>query len=222
MIKGIIFDMDGVLINSEDLYKQYEYKFFKNLAPETDMDFLDSFRGTATRHLVKAMVEKHDITIMSKEKILQMLDEGGSLIYTQNPKLKLCNGVIDWLEYFYNNNYKITIASSTNTDNIDVVVEKFNLQKYFKNYIGGNMVTQTKPEPEIFLKAADLLELKPEECLVIEDSTNGLKAAKAAGCKSIGYLYEGKNTQDLSLADIVFDKFGQDKIPMLEKILKSF
>ncbi len=212
--------MDGVLINSEDLYNEYGYKFFKNLVPDVDVEFLDSFRGTATRYLVRAMVEKHNITMIPEDKLLKMLDEGGNLIYTQNPKLKLCNGVLEWLEYFYKNNYKMTIASSTITDNIDVVVERFNLQKYFKNYIGGNMVKKTKPEPEIFLKAAELLGLKPEECLVIEDSTNGLKAAKAAGCKAIGYLYEGQNPQDLSLADIVFDKFGEDKISMLEKFIK--
>lgn len=221
MIKGIIFDMDGVLINSEELYRKYEYKFFKNLAPDFDINFLDKFMGTATRYLVKEVVDKYQITMIPEDKLLKMLDEGGSLIYTQNPKLKLCNGVLDWLEYFHNNNYKLTIASSTITDNIDVVVEKFGLEKYFKSYIGGNMVEKTKPEPEIFLKAAQLLDLKPEECLVIEDSANGLKAAKAAGCKTIGYLNEGLNTQDLKLADLVFDKFGQEKIPMLEKFIKK-
>ncbi len=221
MIKGIIFDMDGVLINSEDLYIEYGYKFFRNLTPDVDAAFLDSFRGTATRYLVRAMVEKHNITAIPEDKILKMLDDGGSLIYTQNPKLKLCSGVLEWLEYFYDNNYKLTIASSSSTDNIAAVIEKFNLQKYFKDYVSGNMVEKTKPEPEIFLKAAKLLDLNPEECLVIEDSTNGLRAAKSAGCKAIGYLYEGKNHQDLSLADIVFDKFGNDKIPMLEKFIRK-
>lgn len=124
--------MDGVLINSEELYKEYGYKFFKNLAPDVDVEFLDSFRGTTTRYLVKAMVEKHNITMIPEDKLLKMLNEGGSLIYTQNPKLKLCNGVLEWLEYFYNNDFKITIASSTITDNIDVVVERFNLQNTLK------------------------------------------------------------------------------------------
>lgn len=220
MIKGIIFDMDGVLINSEELYKEYEYKFFKNLCSSVDAQFLDGFRGTATRYLVQAAVEKYNITIIPPNNLLKMLDEGGSLIYTQHPKLKLNNGVLEWLEYFYSYNYKTIIASSTTTDNIEVVIKKFNLQKHFKNYLGGNMVKNSKPDPEIFIKAADTLGLNTDECLVIEDSTNGLKAAKAAGCKTLGYLYEGKNTQDLSLADIVFDKFGEDRIPMLEKFIK--
>ena len=221
MIKGIIFDMDGVLINSEELYKEYEYKFFKNLCGDVDLEYMDSFRGTATRYLVRAMVKKHNITAIPEEKLLKMLDDGGSLIYTQNPKLKLCDGVTDWLKYFYDCGYKLTIASSSLTQNIEFVLEKFNLQKYFNGYIGGDMVKKTKPEPEIILKAAELSGLKPEECIVIEDSTNGLKAAKAAGCKAIGYLYEGRNPQDLSLADIVFDKFGKDRIPMLKRFIDN-
>ena len=220
MIKGIIFNMDGVLVNSEELYDKYLYKFFKNLSAEVDQEFLDSYRGTATKYFVKAIVEKHNISIIPEDKILKMFNEGVNLIYTQHPKLKLNKGVLDWLEFFYKNNYKMTMVSSTITENIEEVIEKFGLEKYFNNYIGGDMVEKAKPEPEIFIKAANLLELNPEECLVIEYSTNGLKAAKAAGCKTIGYLCEGHNYQDLKLSDLVFDKFGEEKIPMLEKFLK--
>ncbi len=222
MIKGIIFDMDGVLINSEDLYKEYEYNFFKNLAKDADEDFINSFRGTATRHLVKAMVEKHNIQTIPADKILEMLDNGGRTIYEQHPKLALCNGVLDWLKYFQSNGYKMVIASSNFKDNINYIVERFGLENYFEGFIGGDEVKNTKPDPEIFLKAADMLGLKPEECLVIEDSTNGLKAANSAGCKSIGYLSEGTNTQDLTCANLVFDKFGEEKIEMLTRFLNKF
>lgn len=219
MIKGIIFDMDGVLINSKELYKKFEVNFFRNISSEIDIDFLENFTGSSTEALVDAVVKKYNITVLDYDTILRLLNEGEKLIYTQNPMLKLYDDIMMFLDYFVDNKYKIIIASSSSTETIKTVLERFELESYFSKYIGQDTVKNVIPAPDIFIKAAELLELNPDECIVFEDSTNGIKAAKEAGCTVIGFLNEGKNTQDIKLSDFVLDKFSKDRIPMIEKFI---
>lgn len=221
MIKGIIFDMDGVIIDSEPLYIDYDYKFFNNLGANISKEDLLTFVGCPARVIISEIIKKYNITSIPYEKILRLHSAGYELILTQNHKLTLCEGVIDWLQYFKDNNYPIAIASSTINSKIGIVLERFNLKEFFNVYVGGDEIENGKPNPDIFIKAAQMLNLKPRECMVIEDSTNGVKASKAAGCYTVGYLNNGENTQDLSKADIVFDKFGKEKISMLEKVIAS-
>jgi beta-phosphoglucomutase-like phosphatase (HAD superfamily) len=219
MIKGIIFDMDGVLVNSEPLYSEFEYKFFKNLGANVTIEYFEKYVGCSLKHTINGICKDFNINIMPLEDITNLYSKGTELIYSDNPRLKLCEGVVDWLEFFKSNDYPIILASSTFKNKIDICLERFDLKQFFINYIGGDEVNNSKPDPEIFLKACDELNLKPSECIVIEDSTNGIKAAKSAGCFAIGYLNKGQSCQDLSRADIVFDTFGKNKLPMLEKII---
>ncbi|MDD4779716.1 MAG: HAD family phosphatase [Tissierellia bacterium] len=218
MIKGIIFDMDGVIVNSEPLYNEYEYKFFKNLGANVTVEYFEKYVGCSLNHTINGVCKDFNINIMSIEDISNLFSRGTELIYS-NPRLKLCEGVIDWLEFFKINGYPMILASSTFKYKIEICLDRFNLKHFFNNYIGGDEVNNSKPNPEIFIKACDKLNLKPSECIVIEDSTNGIKAAKSAGCFTIGYLNKGQNYQDITQADIVFDTFGKDKLPMLKKML---
>lgn len=221
MIKGIIFDMDGVLVNSEPLYHEFEYKFFKNLGANVTLEYFDKYVGCSFSHTINGIYEDFNLNTIPREIIFNTYSKGTELIYSDNPRLKLCEGVIDWLDFFQENNYPMVVASSTYKNKVDVCLERFNLKQYFKKYTGGDEVKNSKPDPEIILKSCHELNLKPSECIVIEDSENGIKAAKSAGCFALGYLNKGQNTQDLSLADVVFDTFGKEKLPMLKKIISS-
>ncbi len=221
MIKGIIFDMDGVLVNSEPLYHEYEYKFFKNLGADVTEEYFDKYVGCSLFHTINGVCDDFNIKVIPRESIISTFSKGTELIYSENPKLKMCEGVIDWLEYFKSNNYPMVVASSTFRNKVDLCLERFNLNHYFQYVTGGDQVKNSKPDPEIILKSCEFLNLYPNECLVIEDSEHGLKAAKTAGCYALGYLNKGQNLQDLSLADIVFDTFGKEKLPMLEKALRN-
>ena len=95
----------------------------------------------------------------------------------------------------------IAIASSSPRLFIEAVVEKIGIQQYFTIIVSGEEVERSKPEPDIFLKAARLLNVNPFECLVVEDSKSGTIAAKKAGMKCIGYLNLNSGEQDLSQAD---------------------
>ena len=221
MIKGIIFDMDGVIVDSEPLYHEFEYNFFKNLGAKVTPEYFDKYVGCSLGATVNGVCEEFNINTIPLESVYDIFSKGAELIYSDNPKLKLCEGVIDWLEYFKENKYPMIIASSTYKHKIDICLERFNLKQYFQMYIGGDDVKKSKPDPEIILKACNKLNLNPSECIVIEDSQNGIKAAKAAGCFALGYLNRGRNLQNITDADIVFDKFGKEKLPMLKKLINS-
>ena len=97
----------------------------------------------------------------------------------------------------------IAIASSSPKIFIEAVVEKIGIRQYFKILISGEEIERSKPEPDIFLKAALLLNVNPSECLVVEDSKSGTIAAKKAGMKCIGYQNFNSGNQDLSNADFI-------------------
>lgn len=217
MIKGIIFDMDGVLVDSEPIYQDFEYKLFNSLSPEIKKENIIKYVGCSMDKLVNGLCDEFNIK-EPRENIIKKLSEEALYLYKADPRLELSKGVIDWLNYFKDHNYPMIIASSTYKEKIEICIDRFNLKQYFHDYIGGSDVKNAKPDPEIFLKASSKLGFIPEECLVIEDSENGIKAAKAAGCLSLGYK-NSNNFQNLSQADIIFDSFGKETLPKLKSLL---
>ena len=127
-------------------------------------------------------------------------------------------GLIDFLEFLKEKSYTITIASSGLKKNIDLILEKLEIEKYFDFVVSGEEVIKGKPEPDIFLKVADHYGREPKDCIVIEDSTNGVVAAKAAKMFCIGYYNPNSGDQDLTKADIIIDNF---KDPKLFDIIES-
>ena len=101
------------------------------------------------------------------------------------------------------------LASSNNEDAVEAIKNKFGLDKYIEVFTNGEAVTKGKPHPEIFLLTAGQLGLKPEECLVIEDSRNGVLAAKAAGMKCVGFRNKNSGVQDLSEADLIVGSYKE-------------
>jgi beta-phosphoglucomutase-like phosphatase (HAD superfamily) len=103
--------------------------------------------------------------------------------------------------------------------NIDRIFQKFNLNKYFKSKISGADLKESKPNPEIFLKAAKLTGYNKEECIVIEDSTNGIKAAKSAGIYCVGYNSFNSKNQNYDNANIVISDLNEIKFNKISKRL---
>jgi HAD superfamily hydrolase (TIGR01509 family) len=135
---------------------------------------------------------------------------------------KPINGIESLLHQFREKNYKLSVASSSAKANINFVLEKLNLKKYFDFVISGEEVANGKPAPDIFLKVAERFNIENENCIVIEDSTNGVKAASSAGMKSVGFKNNNSNFQDLTGADIVVQSFeGADLNKIIELIEKN-
>ncbi len=124
-------------------------------------------------------------------------------------------GLLPLLEAIQKAAIPLAVASSANLETIDIILEKTGLRNYFQEVVSGSMVEKSKPEPDVFLYTASLLQTAPEHCLVIEDSINGVKAAKAAGMFCVAYSGTPTSPMEISLADVQINHFNE-----LERLLK--
>ena len=201
MITTIIFDMDGVIIDSEPTHQQLEFEMFAELGLTISAEEHKTFVGTSAIDMWTMIQQNHDLAKTPEELLLY-----GRAKYWEaldKNRVPLVNGAEELISMFYSNKFVAQVASSATRPTVDKVIEHFRLEKYFSYRIGGDEVRKSKPDPEIFIKAAQQSASNPENCLVIEDSKNGVKAAKDAGMHCIGYANPGTGQQDLSAADAV-------------------
>jgi len=201
MITTIIFDMDGVIVDSEPVHQRLEREMYASLGLTISEEEHKTYVGTSSVDMWTMIGKKHRLT-KTPEALLKI----GRLQYwtaLDNDEVQLVHGVKSIITKFYQQGFTLQVASSATRPTVDKVMAHFQLDEYFSHRIGGNEVTKSKPEPEIFLRAAQQSGSNPERCLVIEDSTNGIKAALRAGMHCIGYANSGTGEQDLSAADWV-------------------
>lgn len=203
---AIIWDMDGVLVNTGE----YHYQAWKQTFDELDVPFSkEQFRATFGMNnagILKLICgenlppDKEQRISEHKEELFREAVKG---------KAKLLPGVENTLKNFSKWNLKQAIASSAPPKNIEVLVKELEIGKYFDTIISGFDIPG-KPDPGVFLKAARLLNVEPERCVVIEDAVAGIEGAKRAGMKCIAVTTT--NTPDaLSEADLIFDSLEELK-----------
>jgi HAD superfamily hydrolase (TIGR01509 family) len=210
MKKLIIFDMDGVLLDSEKLYMDMNQIFFKNLGAEISIEEHQTFVGISATKMWSYIKEKFNLQNSVDELI--SLEKELKHKTLRETNLTPTIGVLDFLKYLKVNGHIVTIASSGLKKNIDLILQKLEMGEYFDLIVSGEQVEKGKPDPDIFLKVAKHYERVPEDCIVIEDSTNGVLAAKAANMFCIGYFNPNSGNQDLSKADIIIESFKDLKL----------
>lgn len=187
MIKGIVFDLDGVLVSTDELH----YQAWKRLADElgiTGFNREDNRRqrGVSRMASLEVVLEKADRTYPEDEK--SELAERKNNYYLELLKdmdsSAVLNQVYDVLSELKAKNLLLAVGSASK--NAPLILEKTGLMPYLNQVSCGLDTTKSKPDPEVFLVAAKKLNLKPEECLVVEDSIAGIEAAKAGGMRSLG------------------------------------
>ena len=218
--KCIIFDMDGVLINSEPLHFDFENKLFKSLGITVSQEEHETFVGTTAKTMWTMIKQTHNLPFTVSELIIK--GQSDFLKYLENhTPIKLIPGIEELLIKLKNSGYYIALGSSSPNKLINYILDKNNISKYFQIIVSGDDVVNGKPSPDIFLKTAELIDIKPVNCLVIEDSKNGVKAAKLAGMKCIGYFNPGSGSQDLTAADFILDSFYNLTNALLHKIFSD-
>lgn len=207
MLKAVIFDMDGVIIDSEPLHYDFEQTLFSKLNISVEKDYHNSFVGTTSHYMWNKLKDKYQLS----QSIEELVSESRTSFMTflkKLEKIEAIQGVTSLIQELHHNDIKLAIASSSPLDMISFIVTTLNLDEYFSILVTGDNVERSKPNPDIFLLAAEKLSVSPNECIVIEDSGNGVKAAKAAGMKCIGYKNPNSGNQDISIADIIIDNYA--------------
>lgn len=216
--KCIIFDMDGVLINSEPLHFDFESRLFKSLGITVSREQHETFVGTTSKTMWTIVKKTHTLPFTVSELVLK--GYSGFIEYLENQEsLVPIQGILELLHRLTNAGFNLTLASSSPHKLINYILSKCNIEKYFPIRISGDDVINGKPNPEIFLKAAEVTGIKPENCLVIEDSANGVNAAVKAGMKCIGFRNPGSGNQDLSASNLIIDSFDSLTINLIEKLI---
>ncbi len=215
MIKAVIFDMDGVILDSEPIHYQVEKAIMNDNGLEFQFEDHTKYVGQTTRDLWDDLCSKYQLP---KAESLADLDEKHYLDELKSGRIEPISGVKELIISLYEQGYKLIIASSAVRGNIEVVMNEFDLNKYFQGYVSGQDVLKTKPNPDIFLKAAEKIGVSPEHCLVVEDAKHGVAAAKSAGMTCIGFQNLNSGNQDLSEADVIVDKIEEIKIKHIQKL----
>lgn len=214
MIHTVIFDMDGVLINSEPVHQRHEREMYEELGLHLTFEEQQSFVGMSAMDSWSYVIEKYKLK-QTPEKLL-LKGRGKYLkVLEETDEVQMMEGAADLIDRLEKNGYHLLLASSATSPTIGAVLKKFDLVNTFPLFIGGDMVFNSKPNPEIFLKIAELAEVNPEECVVIEDAEHGVTAANNAGMKSIGFQNHHSGKQKLTHADVVIHHLNEITINLL-------
>jgi beta-phosphoglucomutase len=198
--KAIIFDMDGVLVNTEPHHIIIEKRLFASLGLNISEEEHRSYLGKSSVQMWKEIISKYNLAF-APEHIAEKNSEEIIRYFSGNDKIEIMGGIERVLEELFKKGIPMALASSSDPGTIDIILSKTGLGKYFLHKISCKNVGRSKPDPDIYLYAAGLLSVKPGECIVIEDSFNGIKAAKSAGMYCIAFEGGMSDTTDQSLAD---------------------
>ncbi|MBQ0116357.1 MAG: HAD-IA family hydrolase [Flavobacterium sp.] len=207
MIQTVIFDMDGVIIDSEPVHKFAYYKHFEEMGISVSEELFSTFTGNSTKNVYQKIKDLFQLDFEVQEMVLRKR----SLFYEAfdlKEDLYLIDGVEQLIKSLYDAGFDLILASSAAKTTIDRVFKRFNLDRYFLHKVSGEDFVKSKPDPAIFLHAASLSMHPKSACIVIEDSTNGIKAAFDAGIFCVGYISANTKKQDLSLASVIIDDFN--------------
>ena len=200
MIKAVIFDLDGVIVSTDDCH----YRAWKKMADEEgiyfDREINNRLRGVSRMASLEIVLEKANREYSEKEK-QEMAERKNNyykdLICELTPN-DILTGVTEKLDELKENGIKIAIGSSSK--NTPIILKQIGLERYFDAVSDGNNITHSKPDPEVFLKAAEMLGIAPEDCMIVEDADAGIEAGKRAGMKTLAV--QGANGADFKAKNL--------------------
>ncbi|MTG97125.1 MULTISPECIES: HAD family hydrolase [Myroides] len=209
MVKTVIFDMDGVIVDTEPVHRYAYHRHFDELGIEVSEHVYNSFTGHSTKNTYERIKELYGVQGEVKDLVLRKRNLFNDSFDTK-ADLDLIAGVRPLIEGLYQAGVELIVGSSASKSTIDRVFTRFGLYPFFTHIVSGEDFPKSKPDPTIFLTAASLAKNSDkQDCLIIEDSTNGIKAANAAGIRVIGYKSENSKQQDYTGADYIVRDFRE-------------
>jgi beta-phosphoglucomutase len=211
LIKACIFDLDGVIVDTA----LYHYLAWKRLANELGFDLTkeqnEQLKGVSRAKSLEILLRIGGLELseLEKERLAYKKNEWFNDFIERMLPEEIFPGVRQLVEKLRFKGIKVALASSSK--NARAVIRRLQIDNMFDVIVDGNMIRQTKPAPEIFLKTAQLIEVLPEHCLVFEDAEAGVEAALAAGMKCVGV----GSFERLGKANMVIDKTGDFRVEML-------
>lgn len=201
-IRAVLFDMDGVLINTEPLHYRMWKETFHNRGLEIDYEIYKGCIGTTDAFLMDLILENYgrdfrrDPDISAERKVIEerMLQEEGF------PEMA---GVREMLQKLYEAGYLLAVASSSPLSRIEAAMNYIDAKPFFALLNTAENVAHSKPAPDVYLDTAKKLGVSPRECIVLEDSENGTAAAESAGMICVGLRNPDSGDQNLERAKVV-------------------
>jgi beta-phosphoglucomutase len=208
MIQTVIFDMDGVIVDTEPVHRYAYFQQFGELNIDVTEEMFTSFTGNSTRNVFQNLKILFNLE-QEVEDLIQRKRTIFNEAFDTKSDLELLEGVENLIKELHQKGMQLILASSASKVTIERVFGRFQLHQYFTHVVSGEDFPKSKPDPAIFEHAASLSIAFKENCIVIEDSTNGVKAAKAAGIYCVGYNSIHSKSQDLSAADVIINHFNE-------------
>jgi len=204
-LKGAIFDMDGVLVDNKQWHIKAWIEFARMQGRSMSPEEIESHFGNTNRDYLSFLFG-HDLASAEVKRLGDLKED----LYRKEyePYIQPLKGLVGLLKFLKKKDFRIAVATSGPRSNLDFVLDHLDIREYFDVLVYESMIRKGKPDPEIFLKAANLLGLLPGDCVVFEDSPFGVNAAISAGMKVIG-INTLHNPQLISHADKVVNDFSE-------------
>ena len=215
MINTVIFDMDGVIVDTEPVHRYAYFKHFDELNVLVTDEMFATYTGNSTRNVFQKLKDTFEIND-EVEDLIQRKRAIFNDAFDTKEDLFLIEGVENLIQNLYTNNFELIVASSASKVTIERVFKRFHLHQYFSHIVSGEDFPKSKPHPAIFEHAASLSKFPKNECIVIEDSWNGIEAAVGAEIFCVGYNSEHSKMQDLSKANVIVNHFDELSIDQIK------
>jgi beta-phosphoglucomutase len=215
-----IFDMDGVLVDTYDAhFRSWMEMAVSEGLPFSEADFARSF-GRTSREIISQLwgKDRYDDARIAE---LDWQKEAGfrRIVEKDFPAMP---GAVNLLHALHQAGFRIAVGSSGPAENVQLVVDKLGARELFGAIITGDDVQRGKPDPQVFLLAAERLKVPPERCAVVEDAPAGVAAANAARMASVGLLSTGRTDADLSAADVVVRSLSELSPAMVREMIERW
>ncbi|WP_304237295.1 beta-phosphoglucomutase [Jiulongibacter sediminis] len=216
MIKGFLFDLDGVIVDTA----VYHYAAWKKMANQMgfdiDEEFNETLKGISRMDSIARILE-HGKMQLPEDRILELAtlkNDWYVEMIDEMTEENILPGITELIAQIKESGLKMALGSASK--NAPRILDRIGLASFFDAVVDGNSVSKSKPDPEVFIKGAEALELKNDECVVVEDAFAGIEAAHAAGMKAIGI----GTAENLPNADLILTSFeGVDLQDLIDQKL---